>query len=361
MKVLVRHIETLLLEHDCVIVEGLGGFIASQMPAVYDAETESFLPPYRNITFNQHLTENDGLLTQRYMQTFDAAYPEALCQQEKDIERLCTCLNVNGEVQVGCIGLLQKDLTGRIRLIPEKAGLISPELYGLQALSLQTVDKIEAEERAKIIEMQPQPVAETVVATGTNGLENNVRQPEEGTGRKRPEKFPLLIDFSIAAAVAAILFLLFSAPVINAPRTEEDSCLAGTLMVKPNVASHKQDIPHVTKQQPTEAATPLAEATTDTSRQPEPEKPQAVPKQNNAETYTIVLACHVSEKNAMLFIRHLTEKGFKDAEFVKGKVPRIIYGKYATEQEAAKSLRGLRQENNDFASAWTMKINPTKA
>jgi len=383
MKVLVRHIETLLIEHDCVIVEGLGGFIANRMPAVYDADTENFLPPYRNVTFNQHLTENDGLLTQRYMQTFDAAYPEALRQQEKDVSQLCMNLDMNGEVQVGSIGLLKKDLTGRIKLQPGQAGIPTPELYGLSALSIRTLDKIEAEEKAKIIAMQPQPAAEPAAAASKDGQPAADRQPDKDTGRKRPEKFPMLIDFSIAAAVAAILFLLFSAPAIHSPRVEEDSCLAGTLLAGPNATPRHTPAPTTAKQQSSApTATPAAaakqqpsaptatpagqeartEQTEKADGQPDasPAK-QAAPGPANAEAYTIVLACHVSEKNAMLFIRHLTEKGFKGAEFVKGRVPRIVYGKYATEQEAARSLRGLRQENEDFASAWTMKINPTKA
>ena len=77
---------------------------------------------------------------------------------------------------------------------------------------------------------------------------------------------------------------------------------------------------------------------------------------SNTEQYTLVLACHVSEKNAQLFIQHLTKAGYNHAEFVKGKVPRILYGNYPTEQEAKDSLRQLRKDNADFASAWVMKI-----
>ena len=41
---LAQHIEALLLENDCVIVPGLGGFVAHYTPAMRVAEENTFLP-----------------------------------------------------------------------------------------------------------------------------------------------------------------------------------------------------------------------------------------------------------------------------------------------------------------------------
>ena len=41
---LAQHIEVLLLENDCVIVPGLGGFVAHYTPAMRVAEENVFLP-----------------------------------------------------------------------------------------------------------------------------------------------------------------------------------------------------------------------------------------------------------------------------------------------------------------------------
>ena len=62
-----RHIESLLLHHDCVIVPGLGGFGTQYVPARRIEEEFLFLPPYRSVGFNQQLVLNDGLLVQSYM------------------------------------------------------------------------------------------------------------------------------------------------------------------------------------------------------------------------------------------------------------------------------------------------------
>ena len=42
---LTKHIEILLLENDCVIVPGLGGFIAHHQSAHYEEDEGVFLPP----------------------------------------------------------------------------------------------------------------------------------------------------------------------------------------------------------------------------------------------------------------------------------------------------------------------------
>ena len=42
---LAQHIEALLLENDCVIVPGFGGFVAHYAPATHVKEENLFLPP----------------------------------------------------------------------------------------------------------------------------------------------------------------------------------------------------------------------------------------------------------------------------------------------------------------------------
>ena len=55
---LAQHIEALLLENDCVIVPGLGGFVAHYTPAMRVAEAECFSAPYPYYRF-QSSTEDE--------------------------------------------------------------------------------------------------------------------------------------------------------------------------------------------------------------------------------------------------------------------------------------------------------------
>lgn len=55
-----HHIKNLLYRHDCVIVNGLGGFVCQRQSA--QLKNGYFLPPKKVLSFNASLTKSDGLL-----------------------------------------------------------------------------------------------------------------------------------------------------------------------------------------------------------------------------------------------------------------------------------------------------------
>ncbi|HEY9550751.1 MAG TPA: SPOR domain-containing protein, partial [Prevotella sp.] len=63
-----RHIEILLLNNDCVIIPGFGGFMAHHVEARFDEGDDVFLPPSRTVGFNPQLKLNDSLLAQSYIE-----------------------------------------------------------------------------------------------------------------------------------------------------------------------------------------------------------------------------------------------------------------------------------------------------
>ena len=83
-----RHIESLLLDNDCVIVPDLGGFIAHYQPARYEEDEGVFMPPYRSVGFNPQLMMNDGLLVQSYMQAHHTDYPDAVREIAQGVDTL---------------------------------------------------------------------------------------------------------------------------------------------------------------------------------------------------------------------------------------------------------------------------------
>ena len=77
MKELVKHIEILLLDHDCVVVPQIGGFVTCNAPAKYVEEENLFLPPIRTVGFNERLKADDGLLVRSYVEAYDCSDTEA--------------------------------------------------------------------------------------------------------------------------------------------------------------------------------------------------------------------------------------------------------------------------------------------
>ena len=85
---LVRHIEYLLTEHDCVLVPGLGGFVLQYVPARFSEDRKSIQPPGKQITFNSSLSYNDGLLAQSLMRTLDIDYGKAVAMIEHWVDEI---------------------------------------------------------------------------------------------------------------------------------------------------------------------------------------------------------------------------------------------------------------------------------
>ena len=101
-----RHIEILLLTNDCVIVPGLGGFMAHHVEARFDSRDNMFLPPYRTLGFNPKLSINDSLLVQSYVEAYDISYPDALQRIENEVCEIKQHISINGSYILSNIGEL---------------------------------------------------------------------------------------------------------------------------------------------------------------------------------------------------------------------------------------------------------------
>ena len=61
--ILGNYINDLLYRYDCVIVPDFGGFITNKIGAKVNKFTHTFTPPTKQVTFNNLLKHNDGLLS----------------------------------------------------------------------------------------------------------------------------------------------------------------------------------------------------------------------------------------------------------------------------------------------------------
>lgn len=67
----------LLLRHNCVVVPSFGGFVATRKPAQINYEKGIILPPHKQLTFNKHLVNNDGLLVTSWANNNDISFRDA--------------------------------------------------------------------------------------------------------------------------------------------------------------------------------------------------------------------------------------------------------------------------------------------
>lgn len=364
MITLARHIELLLLEHDCVIVPGLGGFIANHAFAQYNSDSDSlFLPPYRTIGFNQQLQMNDGLLVQSYMSAYDASYPAAYLQMEKEIEQVCEKLDNEGVCELEGIGTLTKSLNQNITFTSHESGITSPSLYGLYSFEIKSLEAVIKDEEIK----KALKAAEAMRVGGDTSADD-----KSGETKEHKKGFTIhisrkWIDLSVSAAAAVALFFGLSYSTLKTPSANDgDTCVAAAC-VNPNLehkmAKKTSDAKQENRQSETKNDEQKVQDIKDESKIITAQNEQNDIQQEKTEQkveeakYSIVLASCVGEANSNDFIKMLDKKGLVGARFVKtGNVGRVLFSAYATEQEAHSALQELRKQASEFAEAWVLAL-----
>lgn len=201
---LAQHIEALLLENDCVIVPGLGGFVAHYASATRVKEENIFLPPTRIIGFNPQLKMNDGLLVQSYMSVYGTNFSDATKMVERKVDELIATLHEDGKVDLPNVGEVRYTIHNTFDFAPYDNKITTPYLYGLDAFEMQELSALE------------KPSTENVAAYSVPAAIKKEK-------RTFSIKFNRAYLTNAAAVVAAIvLSFFFSTPIENTEVVEEN-------------------------------------------------------------------------------------------------------------------------------------------
>lgn len=111
-----KHIESLLLHYDCVIIPDFGGFITSDKAGFVNEKAGVFNPPYKQILFNRNLTNNDGLLANKIAsEEENINYYEANLLLSQFKNACYARLNSEGRVEIEKVGVLFFDAEKNIQ------------------------------------------------------------------------------------------------------------------------------------------------------------------------------------------------------------------------------------------------------
>ncbi|MBQ5751968.1 MAG: SPOR domain-containing protein [Bacteroidaceae bacterium] len=143
MEKIINNITRLLAHHNCVIIPGIGAFLAHRVPARYNAADGIFMPPMRTLAFNPQVTVDDALLQSEYMNNTSLSYDEAGVEMTNDIDRLRSTLSSNGVVRFGELGTFSMDIEGSITFEPNENGIDDPYSFGFQPLAISRLSELE--------------------------------------------------------------------------------------------------------------------------------------------------------------------------------------------------------------------------
>jgi hypothetical protein len=361
-----RHIEILLLSNDCVIVPELGGFMTHHIDAYYDESENLFLPPQRTLGFNAQITINDSLLAQSYVEAYDISFPEATRRIESEVHELKQQLSTEGSYELNDIGILSINTDGKFEFKPCDAGILTPSLYGLGSFLMNKI-KIEKETTVQTdVFKNKEELVKPIVNTNIKKtrVANDIKE------KKQEDTIVIKIGAlrnTIAVAAAIISFFIFTLPLGNTSssnRVNESSINNGIIYKILNEPSTN------TANKIAETIAPTKSPTTTSSKNKEEKNLKNSSEFNaqstqikinktttdNTQPFCLVLASHVTKKNAQIFANKLHKEGYQDVRVViKGKTVRVVYGYYDNESKAYNELNRLNNRKN-FEEAWVYKI-----
>ena len=356
---LAQHIETLLLENDCVIVPGFGGFVAHYSPATRVKEENIFLPPTRTIGFNPQLKLNDGVLVQSYMSAYDTSFADASRIVEKEVNEFIGLLHEEGKAHLDNIGEIQSNIYGNYEFVPYDYKITTPSLYGLDSFEIHELSALQQKEKVLIPTYQEKEKKTFEISINRAYLRN------------------------AAAMIAAIvLFFAFSTPVENTDvqknnyaqllpselfeQIEKQSVAITPVYVKNDAAQQAKKFSASSASTKTSSAKkhttdkaktskPIAVREVKVVKQETAAPAPAVKSQESANhPFHIIVAGGISLKDAEAIATQLKSKGFADAKALNtdDKV-RVSISSFNNRDEATKQLLELRK-NETYKNAWLL-------
>lgn len=369
---LAKHIEVLLLENDCVIVPGLGGFIAHYRSCVYNEDTGEFCPPARTIGFNPQLVMNDGLLVQSYMQAYNTDFPDATRKIEKLVQKQKEDIYRYGHIYLNNVGTLYYNMNGVYEFEPEANGFFTPSLYGLQGFTFPKLSPENGPQEKPLVEY----AMPRTIKTSTRRSSFHYRRWSKNI---------------VAIAAAILLFFLFSIPVENTYLDDAEYASLGStglfdaiknhsmassiITVSPSVQQQEKKQKTVKKQSvknnintlkpvavkiekvAAPSAKPAAHVVKDVKQPVEKKTPAANKVPQKATTKAgiyIIVASLATNSDAMQVVKQMQQKGYKEAQILEsdGRF-RVAINRYTNQTDAYKQIKELKK-NADFASAWVL-------
>lgn len=355
---LAKHIEVLLLENDCVIVPGLGGFIAHNRPACIASTDGKFIPPMRTIGFNPQLIMNDGLLVQSYMQAYSTDFPDATRKIERVVENLKDELYREGQVQLNRIGTIYYNMSGIYEFEPGNQDCFTPCLYGLENFTFPLL---------------------------TEQVTHKAVEPERREAMFIPRRKKHLIHQrwirnAVTAAATILLFFILSIPVENTYIDEANYASLGNAgmfeairhqsvttwsvnqektqktpqRVRNNINTLKPTTVRTEKvlleKQP-EAVAKKEVKTTHVSPEPKVPTTQTAPQNRQKGAY-IIVASLASQADADRELKLFVKQGYKNTQILESEGRyRIALQHYSSVNEAYRKVSELRKDDR-FKNAW---------
>jgi hypothetical protein len=311
-----KHISSLLYQYDCVIIPGLGGFVAHNISANINEKTGVFSPPKREIGFNRSLSHNDGLLINHIAKSEGLSYESCQDKINKHVNVLKFQLSKGEILDIANVGQLKTDINGNIIFISGNEHSFAMNSFGLTTFHFNSLKQISEEKH---------PSRKLVRRTLQS---KSIRQ--------------------IAASITLIMGLMFVSPGLDYRSQQSNffNMFKAIELNSPSVSSIVTD-----NIEPVEESIVTPEPKTTTELEPQTvSTPKVAPNK-----YFIIAGSFKHQHQADVFVNRLSNKGMEQCEILhenNGRF-RVSIAGYNNKKDAALALNDYRKVNG-FSTVWLL-------
>lgn len=307
-----QYIAELLYRYNCVVVPEFGAFLTQMKSAVIHRASNTFYPPSKEISFNEQLSSNDGLLVSYMANAEKTSYETMLANTLNIAQSWKDKLRAGERLKLADIGELWLNRAGKIQFQPTRKINYLTSSFGL----------------ASLVSI---PVTREV-------LKEEVRELEE--------KVPFIITPKVPRSVVLRPYMKYAAIFLLAL----SSAFTGYQMYDESVAN-KQWIAEQAQEMVTRN---LQQATFFESTPKELPALRVTVKQRNTAAHHIIAGAFRFQENADKKVRQLKRRGF-NATYI-GTNPyglhQVAYASFSNTDEALQYLQEIkRTESRD---AWLL-------
>ena len=303
-----HYISQLLYRYQCVTVPGFGAFLTEIQSASLSESTNAFYPPKKTLSFNIYLKNNDGLLASHISQIEKIAYEDAVIRIQNEVASWKKILEKKETLILKHIGEIVLNFENNLIFTASKETNYLTDSFGLGSFISPSIKREVYKEQIQILE-EKAPIAFT---------------PE----RRATQSY---------LKYAAVFLLTLSAAGFGGLKLRQNQINTQTLLVEQAVQEQVQN----KIQEATffiETPMPAVKLTLKEDKLP----------------YHIVAGAFRDESNAQKKYKQLSRKGYKSRKLEKNKfgLYPVLYGSYATYEEAQKNLNKIHSHVND--EAWLL-------
>lgn len=304
---LAKYIGDLLYRYECVIVPNFGGFVTNEISAKVNHLTHTFYAPSKQLTFNSHLQNSDGLLVNYISSVQSISYAKASEFIENEVS-MWKMLLTKETVELDNIGSFRLSKDGKYIFEPSNTVNYLTSSFGFNTYVSPAVKREEYKEKVRKLE--------TIAP---------VLSSEE-----QKHKTPAFIKY---AATAAIVFALGSVGWNQYQKFEYNSLVAKAELQQQQVEKKIQEATFV-------ISNPLPAITLNVTKE--------------TFNYHIIAGAFRESENADKKLQELLDKGYnaKILGVNKWKLTQVSYSSFNSESEAVNSLNEIHK--TESKDAWLL-------